>query len=268
MASHLCKPFEAHVFDLNADAMQPLVEAGATAARSCREIAEHAEVIGVCVLDDAGTRAVVAGEDGLLTGARPGAIIMLHSTIHPDTARDLAGLAGEQGVHIVDAQMTGGPGGAAAGTLRYMVGGEDEVVARCRSVLEHSASEITHCGPVGAGSIAKLCNNLVQFVCWQGYVEAFRLAEHAGLSNEKLTEVLSWIMNDNARTFINMRQVREQDPGNEGLNNAFDAAMNIAEKDLTLALEVGRSVGISMPTTGLASQQVGRLFANPELGRR
>jgi 3-hydroxyisobutyrate dehydrogenase len=268
MAGRLCKPFDTMVLDLNEEAMKPLVEAGAKAGSSCREVGEHAEVIGVCVLDDAGTKAVVAGEKGLLEGAKPGTVIMLHSTIHPDTARQLADVAAERDVHVVDAQMTGGAAAAAAGTLRYMVGGDDEAVERARGVLDHSASEITHCGPVGMGAVAKLCNNLVQFVCWQGYVDAFKLAEHAGLPSEKLTEVLGWIMNDNARTFMGMRSLREQDPSNEGLANAYDAAMKIAEKDLFLALEVGRSFGVSMPATGLASQQVGRLFGSNDLDRR
>ena len=99
MAGRLCKPFDTMVLDLNEEAMKPLVEAGAKAASSCREVVEHAEVIGVCVLDDAGTKAVVAGEKGLLEGAKPGTIIMLQ----PGAGSDAAGkIAKSSGLPVVD----------------------------------------------------------------------------------------------------------------------------------------------------------------------
>jgi 3-hydroxyisobutyrate dehydrogenase len=268
MARNLCDAFEVSVFDLREEAMKPLVEAGATAAGSAREVAANAECVGVCVRDDASTEAVVAGEDGILAGAAPGTIIAIHSTIHPETARKLAERAAERGVHVVDAQMTGGRAVAEKRQLRYMVGGDGPVLARCRPVFETSAAEITHCGGVGMGAVAKLCNNLAQFTAWMGFVEAQALARESGLSQEVFLEVLSWLMNDNARVMLAGRNALEADPDNEFLKNRFTQVMHLAEKDLDLALDAARRVGVAMPGVALCAQQMARIFAVPDPNRR
>jgi 3-hydroxyisobutyrate dehydrogenase len=268
MARNLCGAFEVVVHDLRAEALRRLVESGAKPARSAREVGERTQAVCVCVPDDAATRAVVAGPDGVLAGARPGSIVALHSTIHPETARELAALARERGVHVVDAQMTGGRGLAEQRRLRFMAGGSPEALAEIRPVLERSAAEITVCGGVGAGAVAKLCNNLVQFQAWQGYVDAFRIGAACGLSDETLLEVLAWILNDNARTFLAARRALEQDPDNAPLRERFTAVMKLAEKDLHLALDVAYRAGVSVPGAALCSQQMARLFAVPDMRRR
>lgn len=270
MATCLCKAAfdEVVVYDLREAAMQPLVEAGAKTATSPREVGERCEVIGVCVVDDAGTELVVAGPDGILEGAKPGSVIAIHSTVHPDTVQKLALQAAEQEIQVVDAQMTGGAAKAESGELRYMVGGDAEALAKARPFLEASAAEITHCGGIGMGAVAKLCNNLAQYTAWMGFVEAFRMAREAGLEKEKLTEVLSWIMNDNARLMMAGRDALENDPDNAFLKERFAVTLNLAEKDLTLALDVGRKVGVSMPGTALTTHQLARMFAVPDKNRR
>ena len=269
MAQTLCTgPFEVVAYDLVEEAVAALAAAGASPAASSREVGTRCQVVGVCVVDDAATEAVVSGDEGVLAGAAPGTVIVLHSTIHPDTARSLAAAAAERDVAVVDAQMTGGAGAAAKGELRFMVGGEAAALERCRPMLEVMASEITECGAIGMGAIAKLCNNLAQFVAWVGVTEAARLADHAGLERERLVEVLSWLMNDNARMFLASRTVLENDPGNRPLADALGAAAQLAEKDLSLALAVGRSVGVSMPGTAQTVQQVARLFGIQDPKRR
>jgi 3-hydroxyisobutyrate dehydrogenase len=268
MARNLCGAFEVVVHDLRAEAMAKLAEAGAKPASSAREVGERSQVVCVCVLDDASTRAVVAGPDGVLAGARPGTVVAIHSTIHPDTARELDRTAQEHGGRVVDAQMTGGRALAEQRKLRFMVGGDAEALAALRPLLERSAAEITHCGSVGAGAVAKLCNNLVQFQAWQGYVDAFRLGTACGLSEQTLLEVLAWIMNDNARVFLAGRGALERDPDNAPLRERFTAVMKLAEKDLYLALDVARGAGVSVPGTALCSQQTARLFAVPDMRRR
>jgi 3-hydroxyisobutyrate dehydrogenase len=225
-------------------------------------------VIGVCVVDDAVTEAVVAGDGGVLEGAAPGAIVAIHGTVHPATVRSLAERAAARGVHVVDAQITGGHQRAVERQLRYMVGGETEVLDRARPVFETSASQITYCGPVGMGAVAKLCNNLVQYQAWQAYVEAERLGRAAGLSQEVLLEVLAWIMNDNARTMMVGRGALERDPENAFLKGRFLSVMLLAEKDLSLALDVARGLGVSLPGTGLCAQQMARVFAIQDPKRR
>jgi 3-hydroxyisobutyrate dehydrogenase-like beta-hydroxyacid dehydrogenase len=268
MARNLCGAFEVVVHDLRAEAVQRLVDSGAKAAANAREVGERSDAVCVCVLDDASTRAVVAGPDGILAGARAGAIVAIHSTIHPETARELATLAKERGAQVVDAQMTGGRALAEQQRLRFMVGGEPGALESIRPVLERSAVEITHCGAIGAGAIAKLCNNLVQFQAWQGYVDAMRIGTASGLSEETLLEVLGWIMNDNARTFLAARRVLEQSPDNAPLRERFTAVMKLAEKDLHLALDVAYRAGVSVPGAALCSQQMARLFAVPDMQRR
>jgi 3-hydroxyisobutyrate dehydrogenase len=268
MARNLCEPFQTVVYDLRQEAVDLLVAAGAEAAASCREVGERCEVIGVCVLDDASTEAVVSGESGILAGAAPDSIIAIHSTIHPDTARKLSAQASEQGVHVVDAQMTGGRARAEQSELRYMLGGDAAVVERCRPIFETSAAEQTYCGEVGMGAVAKLCNNMVQYVAWQGYVEAATMAKEAGLERDKFNEILSWLMNDNARVMLAARSALEANPDNEMLKSRFTDVMLLAEKDMSLALSVARSVGVSMPTAGLCTQQLARLFGVPDPKRR
>ncbi len=268
MARNLCGAFEVVVHDLREEAVQSLARSGAKPAASAREVGERTQAVCVCVPDDAATKAVVAGPGGILAGARPGAIVAIHSTIHPETARDLDRLAQERGVRVVDAQMTGGRGLAEQRRLRFMAGGDPEALAAIRPLLERSAAEITHCGGVGAGAVAKLCNNLVQFQAWQGYVDAFRIGTACGLSEQTLLEVLAWIMNDNARTFLAARSALERDPENAPLRERFTAVMKLAEKDLYLALDVARSAGVSVPGTALCSQQTARLFGVPDMRRR
>ncbi len=261
MARNLCGgKFEVVIHDLQEEAVAALVPAGAQAAKSGREVAERCEVIGVCVVDDAGCEAVVAAPDGLLAGAAPGTIIALHSTIHPRTVRALAARAAPREVSVIDAPITGGRHGAEAHQLRYMVGAEPDVFERALPVFETSAAQITHCCPVGSGALAKLCNNLVQYQSWLGYVEATHLARDAGLDPDVLLEVLSWIMNDNARRFLAGRNALEENADNAFLQTSLGGPLALAEKDLGLALEVGAETGLELAATRLCREQARRLF--------
>jgi 3-hydroxyisobutyrate dehydrogenase-like beta-hydroxyacid dehydrogenase len=265
MARNLCgHDWEVVVYDVRDDALQLLVDCGASAAKSNREVGERCEVICVCVLDDAITELVVTGEEGVLAGASPGSIIAIHSTVKPETVHRLAAQAAEKGVSVIDAQMTGGRSKAELKQLRYMVGGDAQAVERCLPLLGTSAEEITNCGALGNGAVAKLCNNLVQYQAWQAYVEAHLLATTAGLAEDKLLEVLSWIMNDNARLFLGARNALEADPDNAFLLDRYTAVHKLAEKDIANALAAAREVGVSMPATALCQQQLGRICGLPD----
>ncbi len=268
MATALCEKFETAVCDLRPEAVSALVEAGGRAVGSPREVAARSQVVGVCVVDDAGTEAVVAGENGILSGAEAGTVVAVHATIHPDTVKRLAEQAEPRGVQLIDAQMTGGPALAAERKLRFMVGGKRAAFDRALPYLEAMGRDITHCGELGLGSVAKLCNNLVRYGFWQMVVDAERLATGAGLSTGKLHEVLGWILDDNSRVMLAGRAALEKDPENEVLKQRFREVMLLAEKDLGLALDVARSVGVALPQTGLASQLVARMYAVPDPGRR
>ena len=141
--------------------LEPFADTSATVVSSPAEVGAAADLIAICVLNDAGVHEVVAGPGGVLAGMAPGGIIAVHSTTHPDTCRGLAEQAAANGVALVDAPVSGGGLAAAERRLLVMVGGEDAAVARCRPVFETYGDPVVHLGPVGTGQVAKLVNNLL-----------------------------------------------------------------------------------------------------------
>jgi len=174
--------FPLMVFDVNAEAMQPLVALGAQSAQSPREVAAQSDVLIVMVTDDTQTREVVAGDNGLLNGARTGSVIALCSSLHPDTCRALAALATERGIGIVDAPVARGQRGAEAGELTVFVGGAHRDVEKCRPVFAAFAKTILHMGPIGAGQITKTCNNLMHWAEVTACYEALTLGARLGIN--------------------------------------------------------------------------------------
>jgi 3-hydroxyisobutyrate dehydrogenase-like beta-hydroxyacid dehydrogenase len=159
-------------------------------AASMAELAAGCEVLGVCVYGDADVQEVLTGDLGALSGAAPGLIVLIHSTIHPSTCVDLARQASEVGVSVLDAPISGASTGAAAGELVAMVGGDAAILELARPVLAAFSREILHLGPVGTGQIAKLLNNLV-FASQTGIVcDALELASRLGLRDDALIDVL------------------------------------------------------------------------------
>lgn len=182
--------FDLTVFDLREEAMHELVAAGARAARSAREVATRAEIIQMAVPDDAAVLAAALGEDGILAGARPGTTIAIHSTIQPRTAVEVEARARERGVHVLDASMTGARRGAETQNLLFMVGGDADVLERCRPVLAASASHIIHMGPLGMGAVTKVAQQAVTVVNLLAATEGLRLARKAGVDLDAFYEVL------------------------------------------------------------------------------
>ena len=246
------------VCDLREEAMAPLVEKGATAATTPAELAAACGVISVMVLDDAQTREVVAGAGGLLETATPGTVIALHSTIQAETAIELAALAAEQGVALVDAPVSGGFMGAAEGTLATMIGGDDEAVATCRPVFEHWAAMVVHLGPVGNGTKAKLARNMMHFVAYTAAGEAQRLADACGVD---LTQLGAIVRHTDSVTggpgaIMFRGSVDELYPGDD-FYDILVHTRTLGEKDLTLALALADEVGVEAPL----AQQALRDFA-------
>ena len=241
------------VCDLREEAMAPLVERGATAASSPAEVAAACGVVSIMVLDDAQTREVVSGPDGILAAAEPGTVVALHSTIHPETAVELAAAAAEHGVAVVDAPVSGGFMGAAEGTLATMVGGDDDAVERCRPVFEHWAAMVVHLGPVGNGTKAKLARNMMHFVAYTAAGEAMRLAQACGVD---LTQLGAIVRHTDSVTggpgaIMFRGSIDELHPGDD----FYDIVVHtrtLGEKDLTLALELAAEVGVDVPLGELA----------------
>ena len=266
MAGWLPKRFETYVYDLRAEATAPLVDLGCKVAESCADLATRCDVIGVCVVDDASTKAVIAGDDGLLSAAKPGSVIAIHGTIRPQTAIDLAERGRERAVDVIDAQITGGAAGAKAGTLTSIVGGNAEAVERARPYMECFSSQITLCGEVGAGAVAKICNNVVVYQVYMALTEAIDLAAKNGIDQDKLVEVLSW-MPDRSLTMLGPRRMLRAEPDHPALRPGLEAAYGLSQKDLGLALELAASDvdgGLEVPGTEICRKQMRRIYGLPE----
>ena len=141
--------------------LEPFADTAAKVAESPAELAAASDLVCLCVVGDADIDEVTDGEHGLLAGLKPGSVIAVHSTVHPDTCKELAKKAGAQGVSVIDAPVSGGGPAAAEGRLLVMVGGEADVVERCRPVFETYADPVVHLGDLGSGQTTKLLNNLL-----------------------------------------------------------------------------------------------------------
>ena len=171
-----------HVWARRPESTQPYTANGAVAHASPKSLAQACDVVGICVAFDADVDAVVDGNgEGVLYGLRPGGVVAIHSTVSPGTVQRLDGLARERGVHVLDAPVSGGPGGARAGTMTVMVGGSAEAVGLARPVLETFASTIAHLGEVGTGQVMKLLNNNLCYANLAMSVSALEVVAQLGI---------------------------------------------------------------------------------------
>lgn len=179
------------VYDLNQAAVESLVARGASAADSPAAIAADVEIVLLSLPSPTIVRDVVGGEHGVLSSAAPGTIIADHSTIDPQTARDLAVLASERGVSYLDAPVSGGVQGAEAGTLSVIVGGDADAFQAVSKILESYAGNVFHVGQSGSGQVIKLANNIVTAVNIVALGEALTTTVNAGVDLDMAVKVLS-----------------------------------------------------------------------------
>ncbi|MCO5313152.1 MAG: NAD(P)-dependent oxidoreductase [Microthrixaceae bacterium] len=250
----LSNPDGLAVFDLSAEATAPFAEAGATVADSLAALGEAAEVICICVRDDAQVREVVGG---LLEVARPGQAYVIHSTIRATTAEDLAEIAAAKGVYVVDAPISGGAMGAGDGRLAIMVGGTDEALEVARPVLELMGSMISHLGPVGAGTRTKLARNMMHFVSYASALEASRLAEAAGIDIEELGRI---VRHSDQVTggpgAIQVRNTTAQIDPDDWWYGVMENVLSLGGKDLSQAIELADELGVDVPIARLGLDQL------------
>ncbi|MGH7796957.1 MAG: NAD(P)-dependent oxidoreductase [Candidatus Binatia bacterium] len=178
------------VYDLREEPVRELVQLGANAAHSPKELAAGADLVEIAVVDDTQVEDVSLGEGGLFAGARPESIIAIHSTVMPGTVKRLAEIGKEKGAQVIDAPVSGGEAGAREKSLCYMVGGERAVLERCREVFSTSAAEIFHMGALGSGAAAKMIVQVVTCIHMLAAHEAQLLAERSGLDFAALQKVL------------------------------------------------------------------------------
>lgn len=271
MAAHYAPAgFPTTVYDIAEEPLRELEAGGARAASSPRDVAEHANLIGICVPEDDHVRAVLRGEDGVLAGAAPGSIILIHSTILPDTAVELAAEAADRNLSLLDACVTGGAARAATKELTFLVGGDAGALEQARPLLECTSSRIIHAGDVGSGAKLKLCINLITYIQWAAASEAFALAraiglpqeilEEAGQSNGQLTPLML--------AFLQSQALPPEVRGSEGVQASLRGFMTVAEKDLAWALQLARKAEVSLPVAGLVSQSMARIYGVEDNNRR
>lgn len=241
MARNLIKAgHQLNLFDLNKTILAELAELGSQVSASPREAAEGSELVITMLPAAAHVRSVYLSEDGVLAGVRAGTPVVDCSTIDPQTARDVAAAAAKQGVALADAPVSGGTGGAQAGTLTFMVGASAELFATLQPVLAQMGRNIVHCGDVGTGQIAKICNNLLLGISMVGVSEAMALGNALGID----TKVLAGIINSStgrcwsSDTYNPWPGIIETAPASRGYTGGFGAELML--KDLGLATEAAR----------------------------
>ncbi|WP_206994959.1 3-hydroxyisobutyrate dehydrogenase [Trinickia mobilis] len=243
-----------NVFDLSRDAVQSLVDAGATASASPKAAAAEVELVITMLPAAAHVRSVLTADDGVLAGIARGVTIVDSSTIDPASAQAFAKLAAERGNPFVDAPVSGGTGGAAAGTLTFMVGASAAACEQLKPVLSAMGKNIVHCGDTGMGQVAKLCNNLLLGITMAGVAEAMSLGAALGID----PKVLAGIVNTStgrcwsSDTYNPFPGIIETAPSSRGYTGGFGTDLML--KDLGLAADAAKSAKQPIYLGALAQQ--------------
>jgi 3-hydroxyisobutyrate dehydrogenase len=254
-------------FDLSAEALAAFGAAGGIAAARAAEAVADAEIIVSMLPAGPHVRKAYTAEGGVLDAAAKGALLIDCSTIDVDSARAVAAAAAERGFAMIDAPVSGGTGGAAGGTLTFMVGGEDAAVERARPYLEKMGKTIVHCGGAGTGQAAKICNNMILGISMTAVSEAFALAEKLGLDAQKLFDVSSkssgqcWSLTN----YCPVPGPVPTSPANRDYQPGFTVDMML--KDLKLAQQAAQASGTATPL-GAEAASLYQLLAQSGAGGR
>lgn len=243
-ANLLKKGHDVTAFDLDEQAVKHAVSQGAKPAAQLTDVLIDTDIILTMLPEGRHSRAVYLGEAGLLAHTQKPYLIADCSTIDVPTAREIAKAAEEKGHHMVDAPVSGGVTGAEQATLTFMVGGKEENFAQIKPILADMGKNIFHAGGSGTGQAAKICNNMMLAIQMIGTAEGFKLADHFGLSHEKLYEITSvssaqcWSLT----SYCPVPGPVPTAPSNRDYAPGFTADMML--KDLKLAMEGADKDGI------------------------
>ena len=248
MAKNLLRAgFELTVHNRTRGKEEALAAAGAKRAASPREAAAGADVVVTNVSDTPDVEAVVLGEDGAVHGLKEGSVLIDVSTISPSVTRTIAITLAERGVAMLDAPVSGGSEGAEKGTLSIMVGGEPEVFERMKPVLEAMGKTVTLVGPVGSGQVTKAVNQTIIAGTYAAVAEGVAMGLAAGIDLEAAHKALSggaagsWVLSNRAQNMIENRYPL-----------GFRTRLHL--KDLGIALETARDLGVPVPVTAYVAQ--------------
>jgi 3-hydroxyisobutyrate dehydrogenase len=226
---------------------EPVAKAGARRSVSPGEAARNAEIVITCVSDTPDAEAVILGANGVIHGASAGAIVVDMSTISPSATRLIGAELATKGIRMLDAPVSGGSEGAQKGTLTIMVGGDAADVADAMPVLSTMGKSITHVGPGGAGQMTKAINQVIISGVYLAVAEGMTLGLKAGLDMEKVVQALaggaagSWVLN-----FRSSNMIKNEYP--------LGFRVRLHRKDVAIAMEAARELGVFLPTTALVEQ--------------
>ncbi len=263
MARNLLKAgYKVTVHNRTRERETPLIQAGAQAAASPAQAAATAEIILTCVSDTPDVQEVLVGDQGVIQGAPAGSLVIDMSTISPTVTRNLAQQLAAQEIQMLDAPVSGGSEGAERGTLSIMVGGEADQVQRAIPVLSVLGRTITHVGPIGAGQLTKAINQIIVAGTYWAVAEGITLGLKAGLDMEKVIQAVgngaagSWGL-----THRSSNMIQNQYP--------LGFRVRLHRKDLLIALEAARELGVALPAAALVEQMetglIGQGFGDEDI---
>ncbi|MGZ9243631.1 MAG: NAD(P)-dependent oxidoreductase [Candidatus Binatia bacterium] len=248
--------FKLTIYDLHPESSGDLIARGAAFAPSPRAVAEQSAIVALAVVDDAQVDDVLTGAEGVFAGADPGTIVVVHSTVLPESIKRLAEIGRAKDVHVIDAPVSGGEAGARQKSLCYMVGGDAALLERCRELFATSAQEIIHMGALGSGAAAKLIVQVATCVNMLAASEAELMAAQCGLDFGAMQRVLK---NSSGQSFV--------------VDNWLDRfkltadplairrrRTEVFQKSLMPALELARQLGIALDGATLAERLMPRIM--------
>lgn len=253
MAGHLVAAgHRVHVYNRSPKPVQELSAKGAIPCNAPREVAEKSDIVFTIVSDTPDVEKVIFGAQGLFDCLKQGTVVVDMSTISPEATKEFAKRLSAKKVHMLDAPVSGGQGGAEQGTLSIMVGGETSIFERVKPYFELMGKNIVHIGGNGAGQTCKLANQIVISVSIEAVSEALVFASKAGVDPSKVRQAL---LGGSAQSRI--LEVH----GKRMIERNFTPGFKISlhQKDLNLVLQAGRSMGMSLPATALVQEHYNSL---------
>ena len=254
--------FDMVVHDARRQAAEKICAAGATWADSPKEVAAQSEIVFTSLPGPPQFDAVIKGENGLLAGMQKGQPLFDLSTNSPTVIRGVEPLFKERGAHLLDSPVSGGPAGAHSGKMAIWVGGDKAVFEKYRHVLDAAGDQVAYIGPIGSASVAKLVHNLSGYMIQTALAEAFTMGVKAGVDPITLFRAVRNGVTGRRRTFDGL--------ADHFLPDVFDPPkfqLKLAHKDVSLATQVGKEVGVPMRLANLTLEEMTEALARGWDGR-
>jgi 3-hydroxyisobutyrate dehydrogenase-like beta-hydroxyacid dehydrogenase len=233
----------ATAFDIAPEALEQAKALGAEPAASAKAVAQKSTLIDVVVRTDQEVLDCTLGENGIFEGASPGTLVLLHSTVRPNTTKQVAQAAADKRVYVIDACMTAVPKVVREGGLTFLVGGQKALFNRAKPHLLNMGKDAVYMGPLGCGNVTKLFKNLVTAAEALIVYEAIQIGKAVGIDYRAALELLKKTQSE---SILNRWEMRFDLSGPE---LKFNSGANLYDKDLPLAAEVGRALGADIPVT-------------------